>query len=363
MNKAASAAAAASPPGGLGRLVPGIALSAALAAFATLLAGVPWFTGHGLSALTLSIVLGMVLGNSLHARLEPASAAGIDFSKQKLLRLGVILYGLRLTVQDIGHVGLAGVLIDALVLGSTFVLAYLAGTRALGLERGIAMLIGAGSSVCGAAAVLATEPVLKARAEQVTVSVATVVVFGTLAMFVYPLLFELNRAWGLVPGGLNGFGVYAGSTIHEVAQVVVAARWIAPEVADVAVIAKMVRVMMLAPFLVLLSAWLARSDAPDIASAPRRKAKVLVPWFALGFVGMVLFNSLRWLPPNVVAALNEFDTLLLAMAMGALGLTTRVAAIRKAGAKPLLLASLLFAWLVVGGALINRLVGTALGFH
>ena len=143
----------------------------------------------------------------------------------------MVLYGLRLTVQDIGHVGMVGVATDALVLGSTFGLACLIGIKWLRLDPKTAMLIGAGSSICGAAAVMAAEPVVKARAEQVTVAVATVVVFGTVAIFLYPALFELNQQWQLVPGGADGFGIYIGSTLHEVAQVVAAARSVGPHAA------------------------------------------------------------------------------------------------------------------------------------
>ena len=348
-------------------LLPGLALSGALAATGIALGHIGWLQDHGFSALTLAIVLGMLVGNTVYPlvpRLAAASGAGVNVSKQNLLRLGVVLYGLRLTVQDIGHVGIAGVAIDALVLGSTFALACFIGTRWLGLDRKTAMLIGAGSSICGAAAVMAAEPVVKARAEQVTVAVATVVVFGTLAIFLYPALFELNQHWALIPGGANGFGIYAGSTIHEVAQVVAAARSVGPDAANSAVIAKMVRVMMLAPFLVMLSAWLARDDkrhAHTSAATGQAPGKLAVPWFAFGFVAVVLFNSLQWLPASVVAVTTEIDTALLAMAMAALGLSTHIGAIRKAGAKPLLLALILFGWLIVGGALINRWVPALLG--
>ena len=351
----------------LAALLPGLALSGALAATGIALGHIGWLQDHGFSALTLAIVLGMLVGNTVYPlvpRLAAASGAGVKVSKQNLLRLGIVLYGLRLTVQDIGHVGIAGVAIDALVLGSTFALACFIGTRWLGLDRKTAMLIGAGSSICGAAAVMAAEPVVKARAEQVTVAVATVVVFGTLTIFLYPALFELNQHWALIPGGANGFGIYAGSTIHEVAQVVAAARSVGPDAANSAVIAKMVRVMMLAPFLVMLSAWLARDDkrhAHTSAATGQAPGKLAVPWFAFGFVAVVLFNSLQWLPASVVAVITEIDTALLAMAMATLGLSTHIGAIRKAGAKPLLLALILFGWLIVGGALINRWVPALLG--
>jgi hypothetical protein len=145
---------------------PGIALVGALAAIAIALGNIGWFESTGISALTLAIALGMIVGNTLYPRIAHAGASGVTFSKQTLLRLGIILYGLRLTFQDIATVGIPGVTIDFLVLSSTFVLSWWMGTRLFGLDRKTAMLIGAGSSICGAAAVMATEPVVRGRAEQ-----------------------------------------------------------------------------------------------------------------------------------------------------------------------------------------------------
>jgi len=329
--------------------LPGLLLTAAIAAVSLWLGTLPWLQTHGISALTLAIVIGIVLGNTVYGSLAPRAAAGVGLSKATLLRAGIVLYGLRLTLQDIGQVGAAGVLIDALVLCSTFALAWWLGSRVLGLERNTALLIGAGSSICGAAAVMAAEPVVKGRAEQVAIAVATVVVFGTLAMFLYPLLYQWGVDAGWMPLDETGFGVFTGSTVHEVAQVVAAGRAVSQPAADAAVIAKMVRVMMLAPFLVGLSALLARGR--HAGSGPR--SKIAVPWFAFGFIAMVGFNSLHLLPARLAAALIDLDTALLAMAMAALGLTTHVSALRQAGTRPLLLAVLLFAWLLGGGLLIN----------
>lgn len=351
-------------PARLRRLLPGLCLCAALTAAALALGEVDALAGHGLSALTLAILLGMLLGNTLYPRRGAAFAPGVEISRQALLRLGIVLYGLRLTTQDVAQMGWSGVAVDALVLASTFGLACWIGTRWLGLPRSSAMLIGAGSAICGAAAVLATAPVVRARPEQTTVAVATVVVFGTVSLLLYPWLFRLSEAWGLLAGGAQGFGRYAGSTIHEVAQVVAAARSIGPEAADTAVVAKMVRVMMLAPFLLLLSAWLAREGARGTAARPGgapARPRIAVPWFAFGFVAVVLLNSLQWLPAPLVRFASEMGTGLLAMAMAALGLSTRWAALRQAGAKPLLLALVLFLWLLVGGAFINHWAAALLG--
>ena len=338
-----------------GRLLPGLLLSGVIAYGAIQLGKLEWMQNHGMSALTLAIILGIILGNSVYARVAPACGAGVGFSKQTLLRLGIILYGFRLTFQDIGQVGLAGIAIDALVLTSTFGLAMFLGTKVFKLERNSAILIGAGSSICGAAAVMATEPVVKGRSEDVTVAVSTVVVFGTIAIFLYPLLYQLNLGWHVLAATPSAFGVYIGSTVHEVAQVVAAGKSIGQETANAAVIAKMVRVMMLAPFLVILSAVLARGKA---GSGDGKAAKLAIPWFAFIFIAVVAFHSLGWLSAPVVATITDIDTALLAMAMAALGLTTHMSAIRRAGIKPLLLAGLLFCWLIAGGAAINHVVAS-----
>lgn len=347
------AATPSTPPMQLKRIFPGLLLSAAVA-LASIEAGRnAWLQAHGFSALTVAIVLGMLVGNTVYPRMAAGCAGGVAFSKQNLLRLGIVLYGLRLTFQDIAQVGMSGVVIDACMLVSTFAIAYFFGVKVLKLDRNAVLLIGAGSSICGAAAVMATEPVLRARSEQVTVAVSTVVVFGSAAIFLYPLLHGLN----FLPGHTD-FGVYIGSTVHEVAQVVAAARSIDDHTANTAVIAKMVRVMMLAPFLLILSAYVRRDRAAVAAEKSANPSRLAgVPWFAFAFIAMVALNSLLPIPAAATSALLDADTFLLAMAMAALGLTTHLSSVRRAGMRPLLLGGLLFAWLVVGGAVVNSAVG------
>ena len=351
--------------------LPGILLTGAIAIFATVLARSAWMQANGISALTLAIVGGMIAGNTVYPRMAGYSARGVTFSKQILLRTGIILFGLRLTFQDIGQVGVVGVMIDASVLSSTFALSCWAGTRLFGLNRRTAMLIGAGSSICGAAAVMATEPVVRGRAEEVCVAVSTVVAFGTLAIFVYPALYHLNDRLHWLSITPFAYGIFTGSTVHEVAQVVAAGKAVADTAANTAVITKLVRVMMLAPFLVLLSAYLARNSEEPAApeserqSVPAQSWRKVIPWFALGFIAVAGFNSLALLPHSFLSAAIDVDTLILATAMAALGVSTQVSAIRAAGVKPLGLAALLFGWLIFGGFAINAgvsaLVGKALG--
>jgi uncharacterized integral membrane protein (TIGR00698 family) len=323
----------------------GLVLAGAIAAAGIWGAGLPALQHLGISALTLAIVIGIVLGNSVFPRVAPHTGEGVEFAKARLLRLGIILFGFRITFQDIGQIGWAGILIDVLVIAATFTLAVQLGTRVFGLDKQTAMLIGAGSSICGAAAVMATEPVVRGQAHKVSVAVATVVIFGTLGMFIYPLLYP---HLGLSE---TGYGLYAGSTIHEVAQVVVAGRSVSEHAAAFAVIEKMLRVMMLAPFLVILS-----NRVKGEGEAAAGKGKITIPWFAVLFIVAAGLNSLHLLPSGVVNAILAVDTVLLAMAMAALGLRTHVGAIRQAGAKPILLASILFLFLMTGGYVINRLV-------
>lgn len=320
----------------------GLVLVAMVAGLSMALAAMPVLTHWGLSALTLAIVLGMVLGNTAFPPMADRTGAGVDFAKGTLLRAGIVLYGFRLTFQQIADVGQVGLLTDVAMVASVFGLAVLLGTRVFRLDRQTSMLIGAGSAICGAAAVLATEPIVRAQAHKVSVAVSTVVVFGTLAMFLYPWLYP---HLGFDP---HAYGVFAGSTIHEVAQVVVAGKAVGDVAAASAVIEKMLRVMLLAPFLLLLSMLLRRREPTDGPRAPLQ-----IPWFAVLFVVVAGFNSLHWLPASWVDAITHLDTALLAMAMVGLGLRTHAGAIRQAGAAPLLLAACLFVYLVVGGWLVN----------
>jgi uncharacterized integral membrane protein (TIGR00698 family) len=325
-------------------LLAGLLLAAAIAGLGLLAAQSTWAQHAGLSALTLSIIGGILAGNTLFPAIASRCAAGVDLSKSSLLRAGIILYGFRITFQQIAAVGWTGIVIAALMVTLTYLIAVQIGTRLLGLDRQTSMLIGAGSAICGAAAVIAVEPVVGGQAHKVCVAVATVVIFGTLSMFLYPLLYP---HLGL---SAQQYGIYAGSTIHEVAQVVVAGNSISEGAASTAVIEKMLRVMMLAPFLLVLSA-----TKHSSAGAGAQGRKITIPWFAVLFIAVSALHSLQWIPPRIVGVLIQIDTALLAMAMAALGLRTHIGAVRQAGLKPLILASLLFVFLIVGGYSVNRL--------
>lgn len=320
-----------------------------------------WTGGRitGLSSLTLAILIGMLLGNSLYPPLARYLVEGVNFSKGQILRLAIMFYGFKLTLTQVAGVGMPAILSDALVLISTFLLTYWIGTKWLKIDKQTTLLIGSGASICGAAAVIAAEPVVKAEAHKVTIAVATVVVFGTLSMLLYPFLYHL----GWLQPWLNtqDYGIYIGSTVHEVAQVVVAGNAINADVGNTAVVTKMIRVMMLAPFLLILSFVLTPTRSTDHnnnaihkSSAFMARVKhVKVPWFAFIFILIVLLHT--WLPisDGFEQSMVKLDDVLLTMAMFALGLSTHLSAIKQAGIKPLILAAMVFGWLIIGGGLIN----------
>nr|WP_243728765.1 YeiH family protein [Mesocricetibacter intestinalis] len=322
-------------------LIPGLALALAITGSAGFLAQTSWFVQIHISALSLAIILGILCGNLFYNRVSGYLQPGILFAKGTLLRLGIILYGFRISLQDIGQVGISALFADFLVLLFTFLITLRLGIKFLKIDKQVVYLTAVGCSICGAAAIMAAAPVLKAPSHKISVAVALIVIFGTMAMFLYPLLYPYLVSY-LSP---HQFGIYIGSTIHEVAQVYAAGGNIGPEVADTAVIAKMLRVMMLAPFLFILAWYWNKND--------RGREKIAPPYFALAFIATAIFNSSGLLPAEIVRWLVEADNLLLSVAMSGLGLSTSFDAVKQAGTKPFLLGGLVALWLVVGGFAIN----------
>ncbi|MDE7179749.1 MAG: YeiH family protein [Muribaculaceae bacterium] len=299
------------------------------------------------SPLIIGIVLGMAYANTLRSHLPAEWTPGIQYCSKRILRLGIILYGFRLTFQDVAAVGPAAVVVDVIIVTLTILGGVWIG-RLLKMDRDIALLTSVGSGICGAAAVLGAEATLQTKPYKTAVAVATVVIFGTIAMFVYPMAYR-SGILGLQP---TEMGIYAGSTLHEVAHAVGAGNAMGEDVAGVAIIVKMIRVMLLVPVLLVLGWWAARRVKSQ--GGEGGKGKVAVPWFAFGFLAVIGFNSLGLLPEGIVSMINDFDTFLLTMAMCALGAETGFDKFKKAGAKPFVLAACLFIWLMAGGYLLAR---------
>lgn len=326
----------------------GILLIALFSCSAFYIADTQFVRSLSFSPLIVGIILGMLYANSLRNRLPETWVPGIKFCTKQILRAGIVLYGFRLTFHSVVEVGLAAIAVDTAIVVGTILLGLLVG-RLLKMDGDLTLLTSTGSAICGAAAVLGAEPVVGGQPHKTAVAVSTVVIFGTLSMFLYPALWRAG-VLALDPAQM---GVYTGSTLHEVAHVVGAGDAMGREIADTAIIVKMIRVMMLAPVLLVMSLLLARGRGGDKSGG---KSKITIPWFAFGFLAVIGFNSLDLLPAQVVGAINYADNFMLTMAMTALGAETSVDKFRQAGAKPFLLAAVLYAWLLAGGYMLAKLI-------
>lgn len=336
----------------------GLLLVALVAILATALAHLPMLSALSLSPMILGVLLGMLYANTLRGRMPESWAGGLQLAGKQLLRAGIVFYGFRLTLSDVWAVGPSAIVIDLIIVSGMLLLGNYVG-RLLGLERDERLLVASGSAICGAAAVLATEPVVRAQAHKTVVAVATVVLFGTLSMFLYPLAYRWGWLSALTP---EQVGIYTGSTVHEVAHVVGAGGAMGGAIAPIATITKMIRVILLAPTLLVLSYLPQRTPSGD----PTSKGRIAIPWFAFYFIAVIVLNTLlgSWTSGTALggtyhgftALITQIDTFALTMAMTAIGMDATLAKFRQSGAKAFLLALSLYVWLVLGGYFLVRLL-------
>ena len=336
-----------------GNVLHGILLIVLFSFSAFYIAEFQFIKNLSLSPLIVGIILGMLYANSLRNRLPETWVPGIKFCSKQVLRAGIVLYGFRLTFQSVIAIGASAILIDVIIVTCTILLGILVG-KLLKMDNDLALLTATGSAICGAAAVLGAEPVVKSEPHKTAVAVSTVVIFGTLSMFIYPILYRAG-VFDLTP---EQMGLYTGSTLHEVAHVVGAGNAMGKEISDSAIIVKMIRVMLLAPVLLIMSFALARRALKavkgDKNTNTTQRGKITIPWFAFGFLAVIGFNSFDWLPVPVVDGINSLDTFMLTMAMTALGAETNFEKFKQAGAKPFLLAAILYIWRLGGGYLLVK---------
>ncbi|MFI5015400.1 MAG: YeiH family protein [Hyphomicrobiales bacterium] len=307
--------------------LPGVGLTFAIAVAAYILRLIPGVATF--SALILAILIGITFHNLVGT---PAICkAGIKFSMRRILRFAIILYGLQLTLTQVSSVGIVGFLAISATLAATFLFTVRVG-KLIGVEPKLAELVGAGTAVCGAAAVVATNTVTEGSEEDVAYGVACVTAYGTVAMFLYPLL------PGLLHLDARGYGLWSGSSIHEVAQVIAASLQNGQISGDFGLIAKLSRVALLAPLVLSLGFLRSRRRGDSRASAP-------APWFVFGFLAVVVVNSLMTIPPDMKSGLIQATPFLLAMATAAMGLETDIRKLMAKGLRPFLLGG--FAWLFV----------------
>lgn len=325
-------------------VVPGLAFVTVAVAVAMLVAKlIPT-----VSPLLIAIVLGAVLANvvSLPQRIQP----GLKFSAKRLLRVGVALLGLQLVLGDILALGwgVIAVVLAVVLLG---IVGGMWVGKLLGLTWTQRLLIACGFSICGAAAAAAVDGVVDADEEETITAIALVVVFGTLMILAVPLLTDL---FGL--SDRDG-GLWAGASIHEVAQVVAAGGAIGGGALTVAVLVKLGRVLMLAPVLMAIGLMQRRQmsvrDDDDRTTAAKRPP--LVPLFVVVFIVFVAIRSTGILPDGLLSVAKTCETALLTAAMFALGAGVHLATMKKVGPKPFVLGLIVTVW-VAAIALVGVLV-------
>lgn len=254
--------------------------------------------------------------------------AGLGFAQKRILRFAIPFLGLQLTLGQLLAIGPANFMLLVFLPVATIAFT-LATARLLGVERDQAMLIGVGTGICGAAAIVATNSVLRARDGDTAYALACITIFGTLAMLVYPLAAAMLA---MSPGY---YGLWVGGSVHEVAQVVATAAQGGQPALDVAMVAKLGRVLLLAPIVLALSVLAVRRGAGE--DGPR--ARVPVPWFAFGFIALMLLNSWLELPAGATAWASQMTNLLLTVALCALGASTRFRDLLAKGVRPLIIAA------------------------
>lgn len=306
------------------QLLPGLALAALLSLFAVTLSRWPQLKQLlPVSPLMLAILLGAVLGNSL--KLPAACKPGLTFAVKKVLRLAIILLGFKISLIQLQAIGWQGLVLLAVCVTGCFFFTLWCGRR-LGLGQNLTLLLAAGTSICGASAIVATDAVIEAEENDCAYAVATITLFGTLGMLLYPVLqFVLKLP-------LAHYGLWTGASLHEVAQVVAAGFAHGDISGQMASLVKMTRVIFLIPVTLGLLIWRLRAQ-----QGHRRLewAKVPIPWFVFGFLAVIAVNSCNWLPASLVGGFNEIDTWLLTLAMAGLGIETRLDKLKATGLKPL----------------------------
>lgn len=280
--------------------------------------------------------------------------SGVNFSAKKILRLGIVLYGFHISLGELSQVGIHGAIVATCIIVVIFSLALIFG-KILKLDKESSMLVGAGSAICGAAAILALESSIKSKADKGVIAISFIVIFGLLFMFLYPFVYSL----GILDLNDYQFGIYMGLSLHEVANVVGAAQiaqslGLSPEAANVAIIIKMMRVILLVPFLLIIC---------FISSKTTTNKSISIPYFAFAFLVVIFINSyigqFDYLLGLKVESVVEVGKLLcgfcIVCAMAGLGLQVNIKQFITLGGKAFKLALILSVFLILVGYLLAKI--------
>jgi uncharacterized integral membrane protein (TIGR00698 family) len=301
-------------------LLPGMAIVVAVAILARI---VGRFLPPTISEVLVAVVLGLAITNTVG--LPRATKVGVRFAVQRVLRAGIILLGARLSLGDVLGIGVQAVALVVILMAFALAFAYGVG-RLLGLPRRLALLVGVGTAVCGNSAIVATAPIIEAEEREVSFAVATITLFGTLAVFAYPII---GMALNLSP---VVFGLWSGAAINDTSQVVAAAAAYGALALSTATVVKLTRNALMAPILLGIAWWWGRGRA-----AARRGAASAVPLFVFGFLLVVLLRTVGVIPAPLALWMDEAARFCILVALAGVGLNTSLADLRKTGLSPLVL--------------------------
>ena len=360
-------------------IAPGFALALAVAAMATVVGQYVPLIG--------SAVPGAVIGAVIAIVFKPGArfAPGVKWASTFILQCSVVLLGAQLSIAEAGRVGVSSLPVMLGTLAICLAAAWLYG-RLLGVPGDLRTLIGVGTGICGGSAIAAVSPVIEAASADIAYAISTIFLFNIAAVLVFPLL---GHALGM---SQQSFGLFAGTAVNDTSSVVATATTYGTAATSHAVVVKLVRTLMIIPVCLGLATLTARKQQrPVIATAPAaaardgaaasarvspppacsaalpsaarmspRRAAKLVPWFLIGFVLVAAVNSCGIIPAGAHSPLEHTSVFLVSVALSAIGLSTNVAAVRKAGARPLILGAVL--WITVAAASLGlqALTGTLL---
>ncbi len=323
------------PLAGVPALLPGLAAAVALAALATVVGGLVPVVGAPVIAIVSGIAITMLKRPS--SRFKP----GISFASKKVLQGSIILLGFGLSLGQVLSTGTRSLPVLVGTLVAAFAMTWLAG-RLLHLPADLRTLIGVGTAICGASAIAATDAVIDADEADVSYAVATIFTFNVVAVLLYP---TLGHAFGFSE---RTFGLWAGTAINDLSSVVAASTIYGHTAAAYGVIVKLTRTLAIIPISLVLAGrrGLRREDAPEAAPVRRFELRRVLPVFILVFVAAVAANTAGLVPAGLHHPLSDLSTWMITVALGAIGLSTDVGHIRRAGFRPLALGAIL--WLTVG---------------
>jgi len=275
---------------------------------------------------TVALLIGIVVATIAGPRVQPL-APGLAFASQRVLRLGIVLLGARLSLGEIARIGLPATGLILVTMSLSFAIVLIA-ARFVRIESRLGLLIAVGSAVCGNTAIVATAPVIGARAREVAYAVATITLFGTLAVFLYP---TIGRAIALPQ---PSFGLWAGVAVHDTSQVIATSAAYGPDALDVATVVKLIRNALMAPLLLLIAAvWAARGEgATDSARKGVRRA---LPLFVLGFLALAALRTIGVIDADEAALLDAIARICIVIALAAVGMSIHVGELRETSWRPL----------------------------